>query len=254
VDSLLVSEIFSSVQGEGINTGRPATFLRLAVCNLHCWYCDTKYTWLFNEQMLAQVQNEMKRLGINDTRPDLRVYDKNEEAKGLSISDILKQILAFDCPHLVITGGEPLLQQDSLCALLERLLEERKFFVELETNGTIKPGKEILDIVSQWNVSPKLAFAGNGSYASEKPECFETFKKLNAYFKFVIQSEKDLEDCEEIVQKYSIPKNKVVLMPEAINSRLLEERGRMLFSYCKDKGYKFSTRLQILLYGNARGK
>ena len=204
--------------------------------------------------MLAQVQNEMKRLRINETRSDFRVYDKNKEAKRLSIPDVLKQILAFDCSHLVITGGEPLLQQDRLCSFLERLMGERRFFVELETNGTIKPRKEMLDIVSQWNVSPKLAFAGNGSYASEKPECFETFKKLNSYFKFVIQSEKDLEDCEEIVQKYSIPKNKVVLMPEATNSRLLEERGKMLSSYCNDKGYKFSTRLHILLYGNVRGK
>ena len=196
----------------------------------------------------------MKQLAIDEPVSDLRVYEKSEEVKRLPTFEVAKKVLGLDCPHLVITGGEPLIQQEALTVLLKWLMTERKLFVEVETNGTIRPRNRLSSLVSQWNVSPKLTSAGNGSYASEKPECFETFKKLNSYFKFVIQREEDLADCERIIRKYCIPKNMVVLMPEATSAAVLEERGKMLSEYCQKKGYKFSTRLQILLYGNVRGK
>ena len=64
---LLVSEIFKSVQGEGVCLGAPTVFLRLAVCNLHCWYCDTKYTWLYSQKTLDEVKQDIDRLGIQET-------------------------------------------------------------------------------------------------------------------------------------------------------------------------------------------
>jgi 7-carboxy-7-deazaguanine synthase len=253
-NSLLVSEIFLSIQGEGPNVGSPSIFLRLAICNLHCWYCDTKYSWMFNEKLLKRVQEEMEKIEVDEMRSDMKVYDQNQEVKQLSIVDTNRQIIRSSCSHLVITGGEPLIQQAALVQLLETLKVERKFFVEIETNGTIIPCKKLINLVNQWNVSPKLTSAGNGSYASEKSQCFEAFKKTNSYFKFVIQSENDLADFEVMVEKYGIPQDKVILMPEANDVNLLKERSKKLFAFCEERGYNFSTRLHILLYGNARGK
>jgi 7-carboxy-7-deazaguanine synthase len=253
-ETLLVSEIFRSFQGEGINAGRPSVFLRLAVCNLHCWYCDTKYTWLYSDKLFDQVRKEMADLRIEEVRTDFKVYDRNEEAKPFSLRKVADQILKHEDSNLVITGGEPLLQQTALSSLLKNLAEQRKFFVEVETNGTIGPRQEIIPLVDQWNVSPKLNSAGNGAFASEKPPSIGAFKKLNSYFKFVIQSERDLQECQGFIERYLIPKARVILMPEAISPELLQQKNEVLSTYCKEKGYRFSSRLQILFYGNARGK
>jgi 7-carboxy-7-deazaguanine synthase len=253
--TLLVSEIFHSFQGEGKNIGIPSVFLRLAVCNLHCWYCDTKYTWLFNEALLETVRSEMRKQGIAQDRPDLKIYVPNEEIHRNSISQVEEAVLIYKCDHIVITGGEPLIQQANLVPLLERLrMASKSFFVEVETNGTIIPNETMKILVTQWNVSPKLASSGNSPYAREKQDCINSFKSLNSYFKFVIQDERDLIDTEDLVIKLRLPKNRVILMPEATEVSVLEERGRVLSTYCKKRGYSFSSRLHIATYGNKRGK
>jgi 7-carboxy-7-deazaguanine synthase len=253
--TLLVSEIFHSFQGEGKNIGMPSVFLRLAVCNLHCWYCDTKYTWLFNEALLQTVRSEMQKQDIAKDRPDLKIYFPNEEIHRKTIREVEEAILSYKCDHTVISGGEPLIQQVNLVPLLERLqTADKSFFVEVETNGTIIPNEMIKGLVTQWNVSPKLASSGNSSYSREKPDCIKAFKSLNSYFKFVIQDERDLIDAEDFVNKFRLPKNRVILMPEATEVSVLEKRGRVLSTYCKERGYSFSSRLHIATYGNERGK
>jgi 7-carboxy-7-deazaguanine synthase len=252
--TLLVSEIFHSFQGEGKNIGVPSVFLRLAVCNLHCWYCDTKYSWLYNEKLLETVEYEMRKLGVFQPKPDLKVYDPKDEIHHLSITEAEEIISSYNCDHIVITGGEPLIQQISLASVLENIQASRNFFVEVETNGTIIPNDIMKKLVNQWNVSPKLESSGNSRYASEKSNCIETFKLLNTYFKFVIQDERDLEDAEKFVEKFEMPKERVLLMPEATEASVLEERGRTLSTYCEERGYSFSSRLHIAAYGNVRGK
>ena len=85
-----VNEIFKSIQGEGPNFGKPAIFLRTAQCNLKCTWCDTKYTW------------------------DWKNYDFSKEVKEMTIDEVKDAITELEIKHLVITGGEPLLQQDDL--------------------------------------------------------------------------------------------------------------------------------------------
>jgi 7-carboxy-7-deazaguanine synthase len=196
----------------------------------------------------------MGKLVVTESRPDLKVYNSSEEVKQMSIFEIEQNILSCGDSHLVITGGEPLIQQSGLIPLLESLESKRQFFVEIETNGTITPKEPLRRLVSQWNVSPKLDSAGNGQYASEKPICIRTFRSLNCYFKFVIQNPSDLEDCDKFVEKYSLTKNRVLLMPEATEASLLEKRGSALLGECKSRGYRFSTRLRIVMFGNVRGK
>ena len=130
-----INEIFKSIQGEGPNFGKPAIFLRTAQCNLKCTWCDTKYTW------------------------DWKNYDFTKEVKEMTIVEIQEKILHLGIKHLVITGGEPLLQQDDLADLLSFLKPD--FYVEVETNCTILPNKKLTDLVDQWNVSPKTENSGN---------------------------------------------------------------------------------------------
>lgn len=224
-----VSEIFRSIQGEGPNTGVPSVFLRLAICNLECSWCDTKYTW------------------------DWKNYDYQKEVKEMEISEVEKKILDLDCRHLVVTGGEPMLQQDTLVPVLKSL-KDGGFDIELETNGTILPNREMIELIDQWNVSPKTSNSGNSISAREKEECYEFFRYLSrAYFKFVVENRNDLNEIDSLVQRYKIPKDRVILMPESISPEALAEKSTWLGEICKDEGYRFSTRLHIILYGNRRG-
>ncbi len=101
--SLIINEIFYSIQGESIHSGVPCVFVRLTGCNLRCSYCDTAYAYY--------------------------------EGVELRIEEILSRVDNYKCPLIEITGGEPLLQGGTPL-LIDRLLE-KKYEVLLETNGSI---------------------------------------------------------------------------------------------------------------------
>ena len=155
-------EIFHSIQGEGVSQGTPCVFLRLAGCNLACSWCDTAYSW-------------------NGTVPGVRLTP--EKAAELA--------LRYPCRRLVLTGGEPLIQQKALPALL-RLLPDHA--VELETNGTIMPDAELLERITQFNVSPKLPHSGNETARTWKPDVLRRLASTEkAWFKFVVACEEDVK-------------------------------------------------------------
>lgn len=104
-DTLLVHSIFHTIQGEGIFSGHPAVFLRLAGCNLQCPNCDTEYT------------EGAQRLGIKH------------------ITDLIHSVREDNTKLVVITGGEPFRQ--SLGLLISALTDEHGFTVQIETNGTL---------------------------------------------------------------------------------------------------------------------
>ncbi len=222
-------EIFHSLQGEGVSIGKPSVFLRLAMCNLTCTWCDTAYTW------------------------DWQRYDPKSEVMELSAEEARRDILAFGCRHLVVTGGEPLLQQGPLTPLLSSLKGEG-FSFEVETNGSVAPDTRLRETVDQWNVSPKLASSGNALGRREVPEALECFAALpNAYFKFVIVERGDLSEVTDLVQRYGLPGDRVILMPEGRDPETLGCRGRWLSQAAVDHGFRFTPRLHILLWGDVRG-
>jgi len=102
-ETLAVSEIFLSIQGESARTGLPCTFVRLAGCNLRCAWCDTQYAWDGGETM--------------------------------SIDEIMRRVEAYRCRRVELTGGEPLIQPASL-TLLGRLCRAG-YETLLETNGSL---------------------------------------------------------------------------------------------------------------------
>ena len=98
--SLIINEIFYSIQGESLYSGRPCVFVRLTGCNLRCSYCDTLYAY--------------------------------ENGIEMEIDQILKQVDLFNCPLVEITGGEPLVQSET--PLLINSFLENGHEVMLETN------------------------------------------------------------------------------------------------------------------------
>ena len=177
-------EIFHSIQGEGVSQGTPCVFLRLAGCNLACSWCDTAYSW-------------------NGTVPGVRLTP--EKAAELA--------LRYPCRRLVLTGGEPLIQQKALPALL-RLLPDHA--VELETNGTIMPDAELLERITQFNVSPKLPHSGNETARTWKPDILRRLAFTEkAWFKFVVACEEDVKTALRQASGADIPAERILLMPLA---------------------------------------
>ena len=224
-----INEIFKSIQGEGPNFGKPAIFLRTAQCNLKCTWCDTKYTW------------------------DWENYDYTKEVKEMTIEEIKEQIMDLEIKHLVITGGEPLLQQDDLADLLSFLKPD--FYVEIETNCTILPNKMLTDLVDQWNVSPKTENSGNPLELYENNECYYFFaNQENCFFKYVVEDESDIPEIKKFVTKYNIPENHVQLMTQASTKEEISAREKSISELAKTNNFLFSPRLHVAMWGAQRGK
>ena len=224
-----ISEIFESIQGEGTNAGKSAIFLRTAECNLKCTWCDTKYTW------------------------DWKNFDYAKEVKEISLEEIRRELEQFSNRHLVITGGEPLMQQDDLAELLTFL--KPKFYVEIETNGTILPNNALSILVDQWNVSPKTSNSGNPLELCDVNESYTFFsKQKNCYFKYVIESESDLIEISTLIEKYGLKKDRVLLMTQASTKEEMNVREKTVFFMSKKNNLGFSPRMHVIKWGNQRGK
>lgn len=209
-------ELFYSLQGEGSRCGTPTVFLRLAGCNLACKWCDTKHSW----------------------------------GNGIlcSTKDIAACILNFACNSLVITGGEPLLQQEALCRLL-RLLPD-SMHVEVETNGTIAPCPGLEKRVNQWNVSPKLLHAGNPREQALNPATLAAFAALpHAWFKFVVQAEEDWAAIEAL----GLPQPRIILMPCATTRAGLEAARPAVVEMCLRHRVRLGDRLHLTLWDDKKG-
>lgn len=221
-------EIFASIQGEGVSMGMPSTFVRLALCNLRCTWCDTAYTW------------------------DWERFDRAISTMEMAQTEVAAAVRALAPRNVVVTGGEPLLQRRQLVPFVEELRAEG-FRFEMETNGTIGPG-ELAGLIDQFNVSPKLANSGNAGLRRIEPTALRAFVATGrAWFKFVVADPADLAEVREVCAIAGAPPERVVLMPEGTSAAVLTERGRWLAELCVREGYRFSTRLHILLWGDRRG-
>lgn len=226
--SLKISEIFESIQGEGVNIGTPSIFLRLALCNLHCSWCDTKYTW------------------------DWQTYRREDEIETMSPQAVTSLLRSKQSKNIVITGGEPLLQQRQLLPVIRDLAADHTF--EVETAGTITPSNDLAELIQTWNVSPKLANSSNPFKARHRAESLTRFAQMkNAFFKFVIQAESDIQEVLELISEFHIPNTRVLLMPEATDPVELEKKSDWLVQQCIQHGFRLGYRLHVALWGNKRG-
>jgi len=226
--TLKVSEIFESLQGEGVSSGAPCLFVRLAQCNLHCTWCDTKYTWDFDR------------------------YRYEDEVRERSVAEVAQLVNAAPSRRLVLTGGEPLLQQRALQEFFARLAPD--IAVEVETNGTIMPEPAALSRVNQWNVSAKLSSAGDPESFRIRPEVLAAFRDSGrAYLKLVVNGEQDFAEADGLVARLSWPADRVCLMPEATDREQLRARSFAVAEAARARSYRFSSRLHLELWGGKRG-
>lgn len=222
-------EIFYSIQGEGKNIGMPAIFVRLSLCNLHCIWCDTSYTWNWEK------------------------YDEAKEIIEVSVAQIIKIVGRYPCQNIVFTGGEPLLQQKKLVLLLEAL-RPKGYWFEVETNGTILPKPNLDALIDQYNCSPKFDNSGNSLGEREKEKVLHFFARSpKAYFKFVLEKQEDILEVEAMMKKYSLARERVFLMPQARDAQELDQKSQWLTGLCQTKGLRFSDRLHLRLFGDRRG-
>jgi 7-carboxy-7-deazaguanine synthase len=215
-----VSETFFSIQGEGPTAGLPAVFVRLQGCTIGCRWCDTKYSW--------------DPFG----------------GREADVETLVREALAHPCRRAVITGGEPL-ESPLFIPLLTAFLS-RDFSVEVETSGTVEPPPRAGG-APQWNVSLKLAGSGVDEARRLHPAAIEAFRDQGAWWKFVVTDEADLAEVLRLVDRFRLPRERVLLQPEAVRREELIERSPWVIEACKRHGFRFSPRLHLAVWGARRG-
>lgn len=163
---MIVNEIFSSIDGEGIRTGELATFIRLAGCNLRCRYCDTEYAL------------------------------DNNSGSEMNITEILNEVKKYKNRNITLTGGEPLAHKETN-KLIEGLIKNN-YFVNIETNGSIDIEPYIGKCLITMDYKCK-------SSLMEKTMLLSNLEKLSEtdVLKFVINSE-DFDCIEKILRDFNI--------------------------------------------------
>ena len=228
---MFISEIFHSLQGEGLMIGVPSVFIRTSGCNLRCSWCDTPYaSW-------------------------------KPEGTQQSVEAIMEKITSYECHHVVLTGGEPMVAPElpELAALLRR----EGYHITIETAGTMMPRGIECDLASLSpklkNSIPEFSIAGAWKEKHEatryQPEVLRAWiQDYHVQLKFVVASENDLPEIEALLQDVRpVPRDRILLMPEGTQIEVLRQRSPLIAKLCLERGFRFAPRLQIELYGNTRG-
>ena len=170
----------------------------------------------------------------------------------MTVESVVAHIACSTHQLLVVTGGEPLLQQETLSALLHALPAELN--VEVETNGTIVPTVPLQARVSRWNISPKLNNSGEPMERRWNIEALRVLRDTErAWLKFVIDTPRDLEEADGCFRMWGWPRDRVVLMPCGTTSEAIRERGQWLVEACLRRDWRYSSRLQVELWQDRRG-
>ena len=231
-----VNEIFGpTIQGEGASVGKEVTFLRLSGCNLHCVWCDTPYTWNW--------------IGTSFAHPDK--YDPKKESHEMSIEDIYEALNRIPTRALVISGGEPLIQQKQLLPLIH-LLKKDGWWIEVETNGTIPIRPEFGELIDQFNCSPKLSNSGDPLKLRIRENTLRMLgQDEKVFFKFVVGSDQDVEETLKLIEEFDLVR--VYLMPLGKTAEELEKTLSLTKALAEKHQLLFSPRLHVSELGGGRG-
>lgn len=283
---LKVSEIFYSVQGEGKFVGVPSVFLRTFGCNFKCQGFGMPAGELSNE-----VEEVAKNVHMYSTYENLPLVTTgcdsyaswHPEFKHLSPMldiDAVAQALTALTPngqwqqangndvHLVITGGEPLLGWQRA---YEELISHPKMWdltnITFETNGTQELHDDFKAFLRRWcnhklrkvtfSVSAKLSASGEKWEDAICPKIVRSYEKFGeTYLKFVVETPAHIDEVDRAVAEYRKAgfKGKVYIMPVGGVSGVYDANK---FNVCDEalrRGYYYSPRLHIDIYGNAWGK
>lgn len=236
--------VFATLQGEGVSAGRPSVFVRTQDCNLHCgrdgigWHCDASYTW---DRKTAEYTSGLRLV--------------SSEALSVEVADEWNKTFAADPlnssfqPNLVLTGGEPMIQQKKLAELLQHL---PGWHTEIETNGTIVIDEGFSN--AQINCSPKLQNSGNALRARLREKALRAIAAMpDHWFKFVVSRNEDIVEIKDIMDRtnggdYS----RVLLMAEGVDPTQLRSRTDILHDIAAKLGCQVTERNHIYWFGNIR--
>lgn len=210
-----ISEIFYSIQGEGIEMGMPTVFVRLFACDLRCSWCDTMYAV------------------------------EGKDFRELSVIEVLEKVEKWDCKRVCITGGEPLIQRKEAEALAE-LLAGRGYSILLETSGhKMPPG---VFWTESCVISMDCKCPGSGMHDRMD---FTLYTKLRPsdQLKFVIRDEADYDYARGVLYKYDIKANIIFQPAGGLDT------ARITHWALRDSlgGVRVLPQLHKLLWGDKRG-
>lgn len=172
-DGLMVTEIFGSIQGESTHAGLPCTFIRTTACNLRCTYCDTRYAF--------------------------------GHGKPMSLDAIMGEVERFGLPVVEVTGGEPLLQANSL-VLMTRLCDAG-YTVLLETSGSL----DITPVDPRVHRIVDLKTPSSGEVAANLYSNVQALRPHDE-IKFVLGDRADYDWAKEQIAQHRLTERCTVLM------------------------------------------
>lgn len=223
---MFVAECFSSLQGEGTLAGTPSFFVRLAGCNLRCRWCDTPYA---------------------SHRP---------EGAHRPVEELVALAAASGRRHVVLTGGEPLLQREAT-ALATAILR-CGLHLTVETAGTVY--REVpCELLS---LSPKTSSSDpDGPWAERhrrRRSDLEPARRLlrrhpQHQVKLVVRGDGETDEICALVDALGVDPGRVLLMPEGTTAAAVAARARAVAEMCLRLGFRYSPRLQLELFGGGRG-
>ena len=224
---MFIAETFLSLQGEGTLAGVPSFFLRTSGCNLRCRWCDTPYTsWL-------------------------------PEGERRPVDDLVAEAVRSGALHVVVTGGEPLLQRE--IGRLTRALQAAKLHVTVETAGTVDPdfGCDLLSL------SPKTANSDppgdGGERHRRRRRDLGPLRRLLARFpehqlKFVVEDADDIPGVKALLEAVgAADASRVLLMAQGRSADEVAGRATLVAALCLEHGFRYTPRLHLDLFGGGRG-
>jgi len=284
MNSIKVSELFYSIQGEGRYMGVPSVFLRTFGCNFTCDGFGMPRGEKTNERhaINAKLFKSYNDLPLVTTGCDSYA---SWDPKFKHLSPVLKidsiaQAIVDTLPHkewrdehLVITGGEPLLGwQKAYPKLLSHELMNNLKEITFETNGTQKLSTELVDYLYEWaegdpwgtrtydsitfSVSAKLPASGEKWEEAIIPENILQYQEVgHVYLKFVVATEKDIEDAERAEEEFRRAgfSGNTYIMPVGGVDSVYNLNAKNVALAAMKRGWRYSDRLQVPLFKNEWG-
>ena len=231
-----------TIQGEGKLVGIPSLFVRLAGCNLHCCWktadkrvspCDTAYAAYHLQEMYTMGPDEIYQTILHNTQ---------------------------SIQHIVITGGEPLLQAKELKILCNKLKQNPHFHLTIETNATLfEP--EVVQYIDLFSLSPKLKSSQPDTILhTPDPKIIQLFidnahrYRKDFQLKFVFSCDADILEIKELLSGLTGWKNEdILLMPLGGNPEMLRINIGKTLEYCIRNNWRYCDRLHISLFGDKAG-
>ncbi len=223
-----INEIFKSLQGEGILSGVPTSFIRLQGCNLKCEYCDTQYasrSAADGEQLCSTTEVVERVVSLPTRRGD----------------------------WVCITGGEPLLQREPLSVLVAMLRYEG-IAVSIETNGSF-PIPHWWTKVDMW--IPDIKCPSSGEHGKSLPDWLRI--RRTDQVKFVVGTPSDLNYADEVLAEYKSPGPFILISPcitlDAAGNLTKESKEWLpiVANYCKERNLRMSLQIHKFIWGAKRG-